>query len=89
MRPSSNRVALLAALPALVILTACPSEPEAEPDQALAPTPTEGTVGTQESVLDEVEVMGVEEAAQKAEQEIDESNVLDALDDLEKEIDGN
>jgi len=89
MKPISKRAAFLATVPALLVLTACPSEPQTEEAQSLAPAPIEGTANQQSSVIDEVEVMGVDEAVQQAEEEINESNVLDALEDLEKEIDGN
>lgn len=80
---------------ALFTLTACPSEPATESDasptpevEAVTPSGGDGAANTP-SVLDDVEVMGADEAAELAEQEIDESNVLDALDDLEKEIGDN
>jgi len=46
----------------------------------VAPAPVVG------SVLDEVDVMGADEAALEAERAIGDGNVLDVLDELEKEI---
>jgi hypothetical protein len=68
-------------LPFLVLLAGCPSE-SAAPTGGGAESPEAPTV------LDEVEVPGLEAAAESAAEEIDEANVLDALDELEGEIGG-
>jgi hypothetical protein len=67
------------------LLSSCPSEPTSSANDPLSP----GETVTSSSVLDEVEVMGADEAHEQAEQEITEENVLDALGDLEKEIGSN
>lgn len=74
--------------PLLLLLAACGSEPTTM-DDSISPAPARtGATGATEAptVLDEVEVMGADEAAAEAEAAIDESNVLDALEELEQEI---
>lgn len=66
------------------LLAACPSEPTNSDDKPLSPAVS--TTEATSSVLDEVEVMGADEAFDQAEQDITEENVLDALGELEKEI---
>lgn len=69
---------------ALTLLAGCPSEPSNNMDDGISP----GAVSVEEgeTVLDEVEVMSPEEAMNEATEAIDEDNVLDALEELEKEI---
>ena len=75
-------------------LASCPSEPYIEADQAVEPSVRSGEVEAagseaESSILDEVDVMGSDEAREAAERDIDDSNVLEALEQLEKEIGGN
>ncbi len=74
--------------PLLLVLAACGSEPTTM-DDSISPAPAgTGVNSTTEAptVIDEVDVMGADEAAAEAEAAIDESNVLDALEELEQEI---
>ena len=82
-------VGLAIILASLSLLLSCPAEPIAESSDSLQPLAgdQEGAT-TAPSVLDDGQVIGVDEAAQKAEQEINEENVMDALNDLEREING-
>ncbi len=79
-----QRIALLA-LALSPLLAGCPSESTEQSQQPVAPS---AETPTEPSVLDEVEVIGVDEAAAEAEAEIDQANVLDELEALESEIGG-
>lgn len=81
---SPQRMALLA-LAVSPLLAGCPSESTEQSQQPVAPA---DTTSAEPSLLDEVDVTGVDEAAAEAEAEIDETNVLDELESLESEIDG-
>jgi hypothetical protein len=73
----------LAVVVFLGLLAACPSEPnEVQEAPGLIPESN----GIAPSMVDEVEVVSPEEALQRADDEIDESNVLDALKALESEV---
>ena len=86
----------LSCLVSLGLLTACPSEPTQASDKGMsgvypgagAPMISESSA-PKTSLVDEVEVTSPEEALQQANQEIDDSNVLDELKALEDEIEGN
>ena len=73
----SSSLAMLALAP---LLGACPGEAPARSTNALEPQeePT--------SVIDEVVIPGVDSSAREAEAAIDGSNVLEALEALEEEI---
>ncbi|MFT7669545.1 MAG: hypothetical protein ACI8X5_002250 [Planctomycetota bacterium] len=68
------------------VLASCPSEPTANQEPASMPNAGVQPGSTEQgSVIDEVEVMGADEAHQAAQNEINDDNVMDVLEDLEKE----
>lgn len=67
----------------LSFLAACPSEPNTAP-QALAPQPASDSITP--SLVDEVDLVSPEDALLQANEEINDDNVLDALDALEGEV---
>jgi hypothetical protein len=86
-RPLVRALTLGCLFGALAVLSGCPGERSADVEEAIAPRGVRAEFPTPgDSVVDQVEVMSPDEAMQEAIQEIDESNVLEALEALEKEI---
>lgn len=81
---ASQRLSLCALLVG-PLLAGCPSETTEHSETPVLPA---DTTPEEPTVIDEVDILGADEVAAEAEAEIDEDNVLDELEALESEIDG-